>query len=770
MVRRHGASWLFAALVLAPPGMQSAAARTPDAGFGLEEVVVTARKREEGLQETPVAVSVFGSEELKSRQILSTDRLGDVAPNLTFVSASPGSGSSSTAQIFIRGIGQVDFTGVTDPGVGLYVDGVYYARSVGGTMPLLDIERVEILRGPQGTLFGRNTMGGAIVLHTKRPEKEFGGSIEVETGTDDKLFVTGILNVPVTETLQTRAVVSRRYRDGYVTRIHDGIDLGDDDKWGVRLSALWTPADNFEAHFTADYSRERENGAPGVSMGINDLQLIAGLVNITDPDCPHPPGPPVGRSTNGDPRCANDTAFIGKYRSGGTAPTRSDLDVWGGAATLTWEVNDWLTVKSITSYRYVYLEALRDGDDTHWDIWSTFEKFENDQFSQELQFTGQAFENRLKWLVGFYYFEEETENRGPVFPPTGPLLSGGKPDNDSKAVFAQATWDVTDKLALTAGIRWTEDTKRFTPVQYFWAPADPAVAAFLGLPPGTVITAAGVFPVGVPLLPEVESEVTFSDWTPMINIAYRWTPELMTYFNWAEGFKSGGFDQRFAVPEPEPTRYRPETATSFEAGLKTDLFDNRLRLNVAVFHTDYQDIHLTVRETLNAKTFNGGEADLTGFEIESTLVPTPNLLFTGSVGYVDAEFTELDPLVLAFGVLPDHKLVNTPEWTASIGAAYTIALPEWGTLTPRLSWSYRSETFKDAINSPQMFQDGYHLLNLSLTFESLDGRWEVTAGGTNITDSNYLFSGNCAYLSAAAYCQGYHGRGAEWFLSGKYNF
>jgi iron complex outermembrane receptor protein len=767
-------------LLIALLGMEAARAQTPQqSGFELEEVIVTARKREEGLQETPVAVSVFTSDELKFRQIQSTDDLEQVTPNLTFVSAAPGSGSSSTSQIFIRGIGQVDFTGVTDPGVGLYVDGVYYARSVGGTMPLLDLDRVEVLRGPQGTLFGRNTMGGAVVLHTKKPSETFGGSLEFETGSDDKMFVTGIVNMPISDTLRTKAVLSRRDRDGYVERIPDGKDLGDDDKWGARLSALWTPSDRLEGYFTADFSRERENGAPGVSVGINDLMLLAGLANILDPECPLPPGPPVGRSTLGDPRCANDTAFIGEHKTGGTFLTKSDLDFWGLSGTLTWEAADWLTVKSITSYRDMSLDASRDGDDTDFDIWGAQDTFDNDQFSQELQFTGRALQDRLNWLLGIYYFEETTDNANLIFPQIGAIRSGGISDNDSKAAFTQATYSVTERLAVTAGLRWTEDQKRFTPDQFFLSAADPAVAAFFGLPPNTALTAAGIFPVGHRILPKEQFKLSFSDWTPMVNVAYRWTEELMTYFTWSEGYKSGGFDQRMAVPPTDPitgtltntpSTFEPETASAFELGLKTDIFDDRMRLNAAVFHTEYEDIQLIVRETINAITFNGGTGTLTGFEVETTLVPTPNVLITGAVGYIDASYDQLDPLVIANGVLPGHDFVNTPEWTGNMGAAYAIRMPQRGTLTPRISWSYRSGSYKDAINSPQLYQDAYHLLNVSLTFDSDDGHWQGVIGGTNIGDEKYLFTGNCPYQTAAAYCQGYFSRGAEWFLSIKYGF
>jgi len=757
-------------------------------GFELEEVVVTARKREENLQDTPVAITAFTHSDLELRQIHATQSLGDVTPNLTFDAVSPSSGSNSTASIFIRGIGQSDFTGITDPGVGLYIDGVYYARAVGSAMDFLDLDRVEILRGPQGTLFGRNTIGGAVVLHTKRPNMEqVEGDLKFETGTDDKIYINGNVNIPINERLAVKVSGSRQERDGYVTRITDGLDLGNDDTWSLRGSVLWQPNDSFEAYLTGDYSSEDENGAPTVSQGINETGLFGTLNNRTlIPSCPFfgSPGGPSGLDTGGAAGCVNSaTADIGEFNSAGTFPAFSKLDAWGVTGTLTWDAAEWLTIKSISAYRNMDGSWSRDSDSTPFNIFQTNDIWDSWQFSQELQFTGLAFDDRLNWLLGAYYFEEETDNTNGVPIITGGLHSRALADNTSWAIFGQATYNLTDQLALTFGLRHTEDTKRFTPDQFYDSAPEPAVAAFFDIiaPPyvlGQVITPGGFFNVGDRIFPMVEGKQKFTDTTPYVNLAYTWNDDLMTYFTWSEGFKSGGFDQRFAAPrfdavtgEQRPTRFTPETVSSFEVGLKSQWLDNKVRINAAGFITRYKDLQLVIREFFNPITFNGGTADLAGFEIETVIIPNLDFIITAAVGYIDASYDQLSDEVVnnPSPVLPGNKLVNTPEWSANIGAAYTFHT-EFGTLTPRVDWSYRDDSFNDAVNSPRLFAPSYHLVNISMMFESNDEHWQAVVGGTNITDEVYLISGTSAFGTASGYTEAAFGRTAQWFLSLKYSY
>ena len=759
-----------------------------ETGFELEEIIVTARKREENLQSTPIAISAFTDKDLEYRQVNSTDQLSDITPNLTFDSGSPSSGSSSAAQIFIRGIGQTDFTPVTDPGVGLYIDGVYMARSVGNVLDFLDVERIEILRGPQGTLFGRNTIGGAVAIYSKRPDEEKSASLKVQVGNDDMLFITAKANAPISETLKANLAVSSRNRDGYVKRTYDGVKTGDDDNVGFRASVLWTPSENFELYTAADATKIRENGAPTVSAGVDDRQAFGtfgnGLldscsaVNI-NPDfgVAGPPSfPPPGVGAGGAPGCVGPNSFIGAFTSEGTFPVKSNLDIWGVSAEMTWNAVEWLTIKSITAYREMEMQSSRDGDNTPANIFATQDFYDHSQFSQEFQFSGKLAEDRMSWLFGLYYFQEDGFNRNPVFLPVGSIQSGGLYDNESQAAFFQTTYDMTQKLAFTFGVRYTEDTKRFTPDQISLGDSsasgffEPTWPNFVGM----YLSAVGPIPAGVRILPFTEFQKKFDDTNVMLNLAYQATDDLMVYGSYSEGFKSGGFDQRYTGPTSVPTSFDPESAKTYEVGLKADLLDHKARLNLALFHTDYDDLQIIIRETFNPITFNGGKAGIDGGELEFTLVPTDRWYITASVGYIDAGYDSLDPSVTegsnATPIYIDNKLVNTPKWSTALGVAYTFDVGDWGTLTPRADWSFHDSQYNDAINDPHLYQDDYTLLNAAITLLTNDGRWEGILAFRNITDETYLITGNSSFGTSASYADNLYGRPAEWSLSVQYNF
>lgn len=773
------------ALVLAVP---PAFAET--GGFVIENMVVTARKREENLQDTPVAISAFSDKELEYRQIRTTDQLTEITPNMTFDQASPSSGSSSAAQIFIRGVGQTDFAPVTDPGVGLYVDGIYMARSVGNVLDLVDIDRVEVLRGPQGTLFGRNTIGGAVVIHTKRPDPEaLSGSILGKVGDDSLINVTGRINVPLAENAAFNFAVDAIQRDGYVTRINDGVDTGDRDRVSLRGAVLWDITENFSSYLTADYSKIDENGAPTVSGGVNDAGAFGTFGNGLIASCTAiainpafgvagPPSfPPPGVGTGGAPGCYGPDTRAGNFTSEGTFPVKSELDNWGLGLELEWEINHWLSIKSITGYREVDMFSSRDGDNTPMNVFATQDTFDHEQVSQELQFINSFFDDTVQSLIGFYYFQEEGTNLNPVTLPVGAIQSGGHYDNESVAAFWQGTWYTTEKLALTLGIRYTEDTKHFTPDQFSMGDASTgSVSGFFGNTwpnfAGFYLAASGPIPAGERLLLFQESKATFDDTNVLANVAYNFTDNVMAYVTYSTGYKSGGFDQRYAAPTPDmlPSSFEPETVDSYELGLKSDLFDNMLRVNFAIFHTDYDDQQIIVRETFNPITFNAGKSEIDGAELELTWVPTDNWYITAAVGYLDAAYKELSQGAQDSGVMLDNKFVNTPEWSTSLGVAYSFDLGQWGTLTPRVDWSYKDEEYNDAVNTPQLKQDSFSLVNAAIVFNSADEHWEAILGGRNLTDEDYLITGNSAFATAASYVEQIYGRPRQWWLSLEYSF
>jgi iron complex outermembrane receptor protein len=793
-------SAVIAASVL---GTDVVLAQQAGSGFVMEEVVVTARKREENLQRTPISIAAFTANELQQRQIQSTDQLADVTPNLTFDAYAPSSGQNASSQIYIRGIGQSDFTAVTDPGVGLYVDGVYYARSFGGNMGFLDLERIEILRGPQGTLFGRNTIGGAIALHTKRPDEEFAGSVELEVGDDDKVYLTGDINVPLAEGLYSKFSLTSRKRDGYNDRVQlaerqlsgipaptDGKDLGDDDAWAARASFVWEASDTLNFFLTGDYTDESENGSPTTSLGLNEQQTFPYHTNTFENgpafggNCPFffpPPTLPQGqRGTDNNVMCLNDTWRRDEFETEGNAEVKSELTMWGVSLEANWDVTDWMSIKSISAYRDIDAYSARDADGTPYRVFHTQDPFDQDQFSQELQFSGEI--DKLKWMAGLYYFEEDAKNPNPVqFPePTiGALISGGEVDNDNYAVFSQVTYDLTEQWALTAGIRYTDETKRFKP--YSWAdgaytqggPGSPFVRYYdcpTGQEPGCNGVNGRLFTDGDRLLPGGQYKEEFDDWTPMVNVAYQANDELMLYGSYSEGFKSGGFDQRYNVAFPDgPTSFDPETANTYELGMKSSWLDNTLRLNVAAFYTDYEDIQIIIRQGFAPITFNAGEAEISGFELESTWVPTSAWIVQAAVGYTDAEYTDLDASVQTVGITEDHNLPQTPEWSGNLGVAYTGQISSW-TVTPRVDWVYTDEVYNNAVNTPQLRQDSYDIINAAITVQSEDGIWEFMLAGRNLNDETILVSGSSGYNTGSGYLTGTYAREREWSFSAKYSF
>jgi len=769
-------------------------------GFVLEEVIVTARKREENLQDTPLSIAAFTANELTQRQIKSTDQLADVTPNLTFDAYAPSSGQNASSQIYIRGIGQSDFTAVTDPGVGLYVDGVYFARSYGGAMDFLDLERIEVLRGPQGTLFGRNTIGGTVSLYTVRPHGELRRAVEVSVGSDEMVYLTGDFNVPIKDGLYAKFGVTSRNRDGYVQRVQlaerqlsgipaatDGKDLGDEDSVSARASFLWEPSETLSFFLSADYTDEDENGSPATSMGLNDQQTFPAHTNMFanglafGGNCPLFPPPRNGPATdtNDNFMCINDTWRRNEFENEGSDEVSSQLTMWGISLETNWEINESVSLKSITAYRDFDAFSARDADGTPYQVFHTQDPFTQDQFSQEFQFSGAT--DTLKWMVGLYYFEEEADNANPVqlpIPTIGQIISGGQVDNDNFSVFSQVTYDISEQWDLTAGIRYTDETKRFFPYSFAdgnytqGGPGSPFVRYHdcpTGQEPGCDGVNGRLYTDGDRLLPGVVNTLTFDDWTPMFNLAYYASEDVMFYGSWSEGFKSGGFDQRFINAKPAPSSFEPETATTYEVGMKSSWLDNTLRLNVAAFYTDYEDMHIIVRQGFAPLTFNAGEAEIKGFEIESTWIPNTAWIIQTSLGLIDAEYSKLDPSVESVGININSSLPQTPEWSANIGVGYTTNVSNWS-VTPRVDWAYTDDVYNNAVNTPQLFQDSYSIINAAIIVQSEDSAWEFMLSGRNLSDETILVSGSSGYETASGYLTATHARKREWSLSAKYNF
>jgi iron complex outermembrane receptor protein len=682
----------------------------------IDDIVVTARRREESLQEVPISVTALTGVQLEARLIHAMDQLGDIVPNLQLDKAAPSSGSSSVGQIFIRGIGQSDYTPVTDPGVAMYVDGIYIGRSPGNVLDLVDIDRIEVLRGPQGTLFGRNSIGGAIKVHSRLSSfAEDESRIEIRLGNDALQALTLRWNQPISESLATSIAIGRLQRDGYVVRPFDGIRTGDRDRWSLRGAVRWEPTDAVAASLVVDYTSIDENGAPVVSGGVNDLQPFATFGNAVLESCeavvinPNfdgsptngpPTFPPPGAPTGSAPGCYGADSRPGPFISEGTFPVMSQLDSSGAALTIDWKFTDRWLLRSTTGYRQMSMISSRDGDNTPANIFATRDDFEHDQFSQEMQLQFESDRRDTSALVGLFYYDESGYNIVDVTVPPGAIQSGGFYDNQSYAVFAHGTLGLTERLTLSVGARHTEDRKGYLPDQFslgdssagsapgFFPPTWPAFEGFYLAPTGPM-------PAGERILDYRRSDLEFDATDTTIDLKYAISDGVLGYVTFATGYKSGGFDQRFVGPTPDraPSSYRPESVDSLEFGLKASTFDGRLKVNAAVFDADYEDLQIIVRESFNPLTVNAGDARVRGGEIELAWLASDDLEVDFSVGHLDTEYRRLNQPAQGSGVRLENKLANSPAWSFAAGTAYRLGLRERGEMTMRVDWSWQDGEF-----------------------------------------------------------------------------
>jgi iron complex outermembrane receptor protein len=750
-------AWRYASAALWGAGLVTTA-HAQQATTGLEEIIVTARKVQENLQETPIAITAISGAALEDRQVFATDMLDQVVPNLQFANNAPLAGNNSSSQVFIRGIGQTDPTSTVDPGVGLYIDDVYIGNAVGGSMALRDIANVQVLRGPQGTLFGRNTIGGAILLTTTDPGDEFGGKVRVGTGTDSLMDGFIALDAPFSDTLKTRFSFGIRKQDGYVTRT-DGTDLGDTDTFTAMTKWVWKPSDSVRVTFAGDYTKADENGSPLVFAAITETATFARVASF-DAGCPGMASNAVPVPMIQDDRCANDLQARGPFKNNGTLPLESTLENWGGSVSLAWDLSQQLQFKSITAYRDIAWTGVRDADNTPLTILHTFYDVHGDQFSQELQLTYQT--EPLTAVLGLYYFDQTSDDIATVElnpPPPGIQRDSdnNKVDNNSWAAFTQWTWNVTDKLALTAGGRYTEDDKGSFPDQFDYAAPN------------------------VKQVPAQWYRDTFTSFTPSASIAYRWTEDAMTYVSYAEGFKGGGWNSHFnAVLTPQQQaqlqKFQQEEARTFEVGAKFD-FGSTVRLNLAAFTSDYKDMQVTYRGPAPAGVApfltNAGKASIDGAEAELTWAPTPDWRIESSLGYLDATIDSLDNIPLAVlppGLLPGNKLPFAPEWQGHVGLSYTAHVGNLE-IEPRVDASYQDTTFFDAANTREIAQlDSVTTVNAQVRIGSDGGPWRVTLGVNNATDELYPIAGNSSLTTGSGYAEIAYARPREWFANFQYEF
>lgn len=727
---------------------------------GLEEIVVTARRRKEDLQQTPLAVTAFSAAAIEARGMQTVADVTNFTPNVQFDSSAAEAGGGGSTSIAIRGIGQTDYVLTVEPAVGLYLDGVYIGKSIGSLLDLVDIDNIQVLRGPQGTLFGRNTLAGAVVLTSKPPSTTPEFSLEAGGGSYGRVDLKAIASGPITDRLRVRGSIAYFRRDGYQDRITpEGQDIGQTQggKRSVtgRVVADYDVSENLLATLSFDGSHERDQSPASTLVRASEDQAFASLYNMSVPGgvCL----PAAGASRFAKPYCFN-TQYVGSLDSLKTTASGANIsatDIWGTSLVLNWKLDD-VTLKSITAYRHVNADTQLELTDTPYYYNEIGQSINYGEFSEELQATGTALNDKLKYVAGFYYLKEDGTEVFPVNLALVQFVSGGKIANESFAGFGQATYDLTDQLSFTAGLRYTVDEKSF----------NPALQHMVGyefnhlLPvPDFVNPLVGAFgPPGLPLFPAGWYSRNSYSFTPSASITYKLTDEINAYFNYSNGFKGGGFVMRYfpaIIPAPgvNPNSLvgyaGPEKAELYEIGLKSELLQRRLRLNLAAFRTDYTNIQTTfnvaspgVGGNFVPVLANAGDAILQGVELESNVIATDWLRLDASVGYLDAYYTSFTELARQnYPGVDMLKIPNAPTWTVSLGATADLFDDERGHGAIRVDYAYRTSEYKEFSNDPTLKQGAYGLLNATLTYEAPDGHWSGAFGATNLTNKIHIVSG-----------------------------
>ncbi len=765
----------------------------------LEEVVVTARKREESLQTAPIAVTAFSGDGLELRGYSDISAIANATPNLVFDTAPPVSGNSSGASVFLRGVGQLDFTINVDPGVGIYVDGSYVSRSIGSVLDLLDVDRVEILRGPQGTLYGRNTIGGAIQYVSKRPEDTLSGRVKTTFGTDSRGDLLASVNVPLSDTLRSKFTILSKNRDGYVIDGR-GVDLGDENSVSGQALFDWDINDNFTARLNLDFSNDDENGAPNVpvelfafdgnfgfvnGMGVTGADDFGTRFNFFSPTCPfdaNNPASVTGPGCFGNQFNTNDISST----NSNFPLTKSENEVAGGALTLEYDFGN-VQLKSITSARTLDSEFGRDSDHSPLPIFATANVQEQDQFSQEIQLSGST--DNSSWVIGGYYFNEEAFEYTQIFLPAfgGPVLLSGQffndVDNESTALYGEYTFNLNDKLALTLGGRYTDESKFYGTDQGFTLiNGNVGDSLFLGIDPNDPSTnpeRLATFNVPnrsdtiddfvVTLVEDPGQTLDFDDTNVRVNLAYQANDSTLIYGTYSDAFKSGGFNPRYLAPTVglQAISFDPESVDSFELGYKYS--GSNFRANLALFFNDYTDIQISADSPSSqgaTVTQNAAAATISGIEAEFAYA---NLgwLIEGGFGYVDAEYDELGSGVDS-SVTLNSRFPRIPEFTSSLGVSYLQSLNSGAELTYRVDGTYRGDSEGTVQNDTQAFQDDYVLINAVVKYSGADDKWRFSAGVTNLSDEEYTNSVNVN--QRLGYAEAVFARGREFYVSAEYAF
>lgn len=656
------------------PTLAQEAPQDPRVATTIEDVIVTARKRDERAQDVPMSISAIGGERLERIGADNLRDLGGAFPGVSFNDS-----NSGVSEFSIRGLTSAGSG--SDTSIGLYIDDVFVGDEAATSQRLFDIDSFQVLRGPQGTLFGRNTVAGAINVVTRKPEPEFGVATEATFGNYGLRQFGGVLNVPLGERAAVRINYVDRERDGYLQNLANPGEYGnDEDGQSLRLHLLADPTDNLRLLLSVDGSRDRTCD--------NMFTLVGGSLynGNTDPDVSAWDGA-CGRSA----------------------------DVKGVSLRADQRLGD-LSLTSITAYRERETAFLTDRDFTALPILQTGLDTDESQFTQELRLAG-ATSDRLNWVAGLYYykrqyFQDTILDLGPGF--LGPGLRNivhavADTDAESYAAFGSAEYQLSDRLTVELGLRYTHETKQVAYEQ----------TATLPIP-------------GYGVVAPFEKDVEGGEWSPTLTLSWDVAPDAMIYGRVARGFKSGGFN---AGPSSDPARieFQPETLMSYEVGYKGRLLDGRLLFDGDVFYMDYTDIQQSDQDGAGFFISNGASARSYGVETQAQWRLTENAILNAGLGYVDARYEE-------FGARSGNDLPRAPRWTGSVSLDLSRDLGGAGSIFIIPEVTYRGDNYVDSSNTELFRQEANTLVNLRAGFRS-KSHWSVVAWGRNLTDERFTLGG-----------------------------
>ena len=706
----------------------SANAQASDSGT-IEEIVTTARRREESLQEVPLAITVMSGDALERIGAADIIEVAKTSPNVTLEVSR---GTNTTLTAFIRGVGQQDPVAGFESGVGLYVDDVYFNRPHAAVLDLYEVERIEVLRGPQGTLYGRNTIGGAIKYVTRNLSDVPEAKLRFSVGNYSQLDGLFAGSYPLSDTFRVGGAIAKFTRDGFGDNLNiGGWENYNKDIFGARLTMEWDATDDLFFRLSGDYTDDSSDPKAGHRL------LVGGA---------------SGAPILGD---------VFDTRAGLNVP-KQDVESWGVSLMTELTLNDAWTLKNILAYRDDETWSPIDFDSLPVDDLDVPVNYTNDQFSEELQLLYSG--DRLSGILGFYYLDANAFNEFDVIlGPLGDLIgvpglnanTFGDVDTETWSLFADFTHDITDTVSLSLGGRYTSDERSSQVLRRTFA--------------GGLSPIFGGSAVVVATTSDFNGSEEWTEFSPRVSVAWQPSDYHNLYFSYSEGFKGGSFDPRAqttGAPDLDGDgtvsdeeifafmMFEPETVKSYEVGIKSTLLDNRLLTSLAVFFGDYEDVQIPgsigidtdgdgINDTFTGVTTNAAEAELPGFEFEGMFNVNDNWSLTWAIGYLDAEYKEF---INATGddVSDIAVFQNTPEWTAHGGVTYEMPLTVFntpGSLAFITSVSYRDDASQFEFPNPLLDQDSFTLWDLSIVWEDDDGHWRAGLHGKNLGDEEYKVAG-----------------------------